>query len=43
MSNKNLSQQIQTLMNQFYAKNFDIVISKRKFIIKKKSRIRNSL
>ena len=42
MSNKNLSQQIQTLMNQFYAKNFDIVISKGNLLLKK-SRIRNSL
>jgi len=35
MSNKNLSQQIQTLMNQFYAKNFDIVISKGNLLLKK--------
>ena len=34
MSNKNLSQQIQTLMNQFYAKNFDIVISKGNLLLK---------
>ena len=34
MSNKNLSQQIQTLMNQFYAKIL-IQLYQRKFIIKK--------
>ena len=35
MSNKNLSEKIQILFNQFNAKNFDLVISKTKPLIKK--------
>ncbi len=35
MNNKNLSQQIQILLNQFNLKNYDLVISKGNTLLKK--------
>ena len=35
MDNKNIAQQVQILINQFNAKNFDLVISKGNILLKK--------